>query len=436
MNKLLLIILLTSISCIDNQKDMLYFSSLHPTKSEKTIRADYFLVILWGQSLSLNSTSAPTVTPSGNNMLKFNGGIDQTPHELSILVPLTKQNDQLTMIMETMNKVIPDVDYVGCTPGLGGANISNFMKGTETYDKLMANVIQLKRIADSEGKTVNCPAIVWVHGENDTGDYNLNYYNDVLTLLSDLNSDIKATLNQTNDVYMLLDQMATHARYSMYPIIALQQLKLSTEYSDKVRRTISMYIGDYVTEQNVHGKTQTYQLMGVQAGNDLLGVVNGNMRNDFKIISHTYNNLKSTIQFEVPVEPLVFDTIEVNAQPDGNKGFKLFDVHLENDYTQNTISEAPVNITNVSIVSNNTIEIVYDSDPSGYRLTYGIIGTGWERVDGSGIPTTWAVGRRNGARGNLRDSAGNYQSVEIRDEEGLISYNRVDNWCPIFEIQL
>jgi len=403
---------------------------------------DYILIPTYGQSLSINSSSTPRIIPTSTKALQFSNGIFGTPNGSSTLVPLTISNDICTnvtnMIFSKMNVNSTSV-VVSTSPGLGGALMSALIRGTAPYNKLIAGVTQMKRIADSEGKTLIVPAIPYVQGESEMAYYvnNFNYTAALISLSDDLNTDIKAITGQCDDVVLLVSQVASHVDYGRYPRIAIQQYDASFN-SDKIWLSKSMYNGDYVVD-DVHGTTQLYGLMGARFGYQIYdGIIRGNTRstNGIRLRSHTYNALKSTLIFDVPVGPLVLDVNgDVTEQADGNYGFKLFDVfESTTDLSLNTISEPSAIITNVVLINSNTIEITYSESPVGSRLTYAVNGLEWQQV--TGVRDLGQTGRVEGARGNLRDNQGNTVKLVIRDDMGVEMFNDIHNWCPIFEIQL
>lgn len=405
---------------------------------------DYLYIPLYGQSLSLNNSATPTIDPVSSYSYMFGTSLTGTVGGGDVLNPLIKQNDTLTEMFEVIADLRPagiTSKLVGITPGLGGTTTVNLSRGTAPYAKLIGGITRLKAIADSEGKTVICPFIPYVQGEEEMrSDMDNTTYNDhIQTLQGQLETDIKAITGQVEDIPLLISQVASNTSYLRYPRIAIEQL-YEANNNPKIYLTKAMYMGDYASVTNVHGATQLYALNGAKFGywghRSILSKT-GDVSH-IKITSHSYSSLKSTITFDVPYPPLEFDTTEVNPLPDSNYGFKLFNVYEDpTNWANNTISAPVVSITNVSLTGSNTVEITYSADPSGSVLTYGVFdSTGkWANVTGGGFGTG-NNGRTLGNRGNLRDSMGNTFVRNIKDSVGATQHDAIHNYCPIFEIQL
>lgn len=401
---------------------------------------DYLFIPLYGQSLA-TSTNGVADPVSTLYCRQFSSGINVAPNNNSTLVPLEKLNDTITMCLNTIiqeRDVDDETVLVTSMMGIPGRTIEQLSQGTTIYDNFLLGVTQLKRIADEEGKTMNFPAICWMQGEaNILQDIDQSTYENKLTnFLTNLDLDVKAITGQSNAVKLMTYQVATHGDMGRYPRIAMEQLNASINnpniYLSKV-----MYVADYKPEPDeIHGEPQTYGLTGAKFGFQIYNEILSNaVKPVFSVKNHAYSNLKSVIIFNVPSKPLVFETTEVTPLSDGNFGFKLFDVfESSTDVSLNTISEPTAIITSIQITGVDTIEITYDSDPTGSRLTYGVFGLGWEQV--TGTQNLADTGRVNGARGNLRDSQGESVSIPIRDVALTEVFNKLHNYCPIFEIQL
>ena len=398
---------------------------------------DYYLLMTYGQSLSINTDSAPLIENQRVGISMFDSGVVADIPSDAYLVPYRKSNDTLISAVKTLDKYnYGKSKFILITPGIGGAPMVDLQKPSTGYDRIINAVTQAKRVADLEGVNVKVLPYFWIHGEQDTlnnqcgigGDYK----GAMKKLASDLNTDIKAITGQSEDVLMFTDSLASSSRYGRYPNLAMDMVIASKEDS-LIYFTAPLYMSDNASETNVHGSAQLYQHIGVNYGAKLLDVKQGLIA-----VSHSYSNLKSTITFNVPVPPLVLDTTQVNNLPDGNYGFKLFDRYLDptdcaaDGSGNSTISEPTSTITSVTIVG-NTVEITYDSDPTGSYLTYGVYGTGWQEVSGLLDNPNFKLGRVNGARGCLRDSQGSNIQIPIYDANGVLQHEDISNWCGIFE---
>ena len=106
-----------------------------------------------------------------------------------------------------------DCRFVTSTPGLSGAPIESFEKGTPVYERMLFSVRKAKEFSDKMGKTFCVPCMFWVQGEGNTGKPNYDDYKAKLLQLSkDANEDIKAITGQESDVVFFTYQMAPSIR--------------------------------------------------------------------------------------------------------------------------------------------------------------------------------------------------------------------------------
>jgi hypothetical protein len=117
--------------------------------------------------------------------------------------------------------------------------------------------------------------------------------------------------------------------------------------------------------------------------------------------SHIRQGNVCVVTFDVPSGPLVLDTTAVSNP--GNYGFALVDS-----------AGAALTISSVSQIGPDRIKIVAAASiPSGAKVRYA-----W------GDGATANSGPTTGARGNLRDSAG---------DRLMSDFGKLHNWCVIFE---
>jgi hypothetical protein len=322
---------------------------------------------------------------------------------------------------------------------LGGTCITDLSKGSATYNSLISQVQTAKNTASSLGKTFSVPAFCWAQGEEDyrAGGANganygttkyvpTEYSTKLIKLINDLNSDIKAITGQTDDVKCIMYQLASQNPYGRYPRIAIEQLKAAI-LDKRIILAKTMYDIEYDITDNVHVPNKTYRNIGNHYGIALFDAI---VKKEHKLpiypIKSTVVGTAIYIQFHVPIKPLVFDESWVSPLTDGKKGFNL--VNVTNEFTTSaTIAVSETTITNVELVSADTVKITMSGTPAaGTRLTYGVNGTGWDIVNGNTSTGTRRSGRTEGARGNLRDSQTYFNPVA--------NYFNLYNWSPIFEI--
>lgn len=418
---------------IPNVAAVIDYVDLNSSKTYKL--TDIILVPSFGQSLAggtdggSSTFSAPidiafTTGNVNSNVQDMNGGFIEAFKEAA-----NRNNFKLP----TGFKFMSSVAY------LGGTCITDLSKGTATYNSLISQVQTAKNTANSLGKTFSVPAFCWTQGEEDyraggsnganygTGKYIPTEYATKLSkLIDDLNADIKAITGQKEDVLCIMYQVASHNPYGRYPRIAIEQLKAAI-YDKRISLAKTMYDIEYNSADNVHAPNKTYRNMGNYYGIALFDAVVKKERRMpiYPIKSQRVGNVVY-IQFHVPVKPLVFDEVWVSPLADGKKGFNL--ITVTNEFTTSaTIATASTTITNVELISADTVKITMSGVPAtGTRLTYGVNGQGWDIINGNTSNGTRRSGRTEGARGNLRDSQTYFNPVS--------NYFNLYNWAPIFEI--
>lgn len=395
---------------------------------------DIILIPSYGQSLSIGTDGGATTFTSpvdlaftinnvNSNVQDMNGGYVETFKEMAM----------------QHNFVLPNgFKIMTCLGGEGGKSITQLSKGSTYYTTLINNIQTAKNMAESLGKSFSVPILCWTQGEEDyraggvASQYNTGIYipteysNKLITLLDDLNVDIKAITGQVDDVKMVMYQVASHNPYGRYPRIAIEQLKAAI-LDKRIILAKTMYDVEYNPADNVHAPNKTYRNMGNHYGISIFdAIINDNHRLPiYPVKSQIVGNILY-LQFHVPVKPLQFDETWVSPLADGKKGFNL--VTVMNEYTTAaTIASSPTTITNVEIISSDTVKITMSGVPvTGTRLTYGVNGTGSDVINGNTSTGIRRSGRTEGARGNLRDSQTYFNPVS--------NYFNLYNWTPIFEI--
>lgn len=395
-------------------------------KPKPKLPAIYCLLSEQGQSLSNSGASAVAVDMY--NIKTFAGGIN-TSYDPNIagaadayfgtgLVPCATSGTETQMkrlarvwkdLLRDENGIAiseQEVTFVINSAGAGGISLSAIADKTGIYYRRTLEAMRrLRDFAIAEGKTANCPVFVYVQGENsaDKADSIATHYAKLESLFDNLNADAKAIFNQQNDMQFIIYQIASFPQNPPATVnVPLAQLKIALEKTN-VHFGCAMYQIDYADA--LHGTTVTYQKMG-----GLMGVVAKRIISDevkmkpiypksWTIQSNTAGTLYTlAVRFDVPVEPLVFDT-SVNylyLSVPSNYGFSILSAGVEI-------------IQSASIEYGNTIVFVCSQNPSGKELTY-------------------AIGGRD-LGGNLRDSQG--EAIKIPTDAGMFPAH---NWAPIFKI--
>lgn len=310
-----------------------------------------------------------------------------------------------SLIASQNNVAVADQGFtlVTASPGEGGASWSALSNVTGIYYRRLLDLVRYgKDYAIALGQTFSCPVVTWIQGEN-TGDKNKTqqqYFDNLVTLFTSLNNDIKAITGQAEDVQFITYQTASFGRNSGSTGVPLAFLKAANEL-ENVHLGAVMYQYNYADA--VHLANTSYRNMYANIGAVAKKVVIDGEKwnhiypeNHFIQSNSSSNKWVLSIKMKVPVKPLVFDE-SINSRfttPPTNKGFSILNAGTEI-------------ISSVSVSQGDTINIVTNQNPVGLTLTYAIQGA----VSG----------------GNLRDSQGDFIKISQSDLEG-----RVDNWCPIF----
>jgi hypothetical protein len=372
-----------------------------------------------GQSLSTGGAGDPALTtsqPYNNEM--WNGGdiaswwsdFDNPIASIDHLVPLIEgvSHDDESHCSAFANSVSAlaradgrgsSQDSIGTSFGLGGTAYSGLKKGTAPYNSSIASVTRLKLLNNS----IRVPAIVCVHGETDGS---CAYIDKVVEWQSDYESDIKAITGQSGIIPMLISQVQSgecaSAGFPMPPEPTYTGMLGAYEQNPtKILLVNPKYIFPYVVG-GTHLTNQGYRWMGeYYAKAYYQHVVQGQQWSPLRptAVSIDSNHL-ITIQFYVPVPPLVFDTTNVAQLADGHYGFEWFTAGSE------TISSVQITDANAGIVQIQLSGAPVGGD--GFPLRYAYTGT--------------ATGPTTGCRGCLRDS----------DPSVGLDGNHLYNWCVHF----
>lgn len=407
--------------------------------------SDVYMIPCYGQSLAIN-TSAGASTFSYTESLCYNSSMVNT----NIQDMCAGIAESFRLMANYNNIELPEnFKIITCACGSGGTSVAGLSKGTTKYNELLNTIRTAKTNALSKGFTFNVPAFAWIQGEEDMrsggndnaygyGNFDPFKYKDRLKqLIDDLNKDIKEITGQTNDVYCISYQVASHTCYNRYPRIGIQQSELAEEYSRMILSKV-MYDVDYDETDQVHAPSKTYRYMGNCFGISAFNL--SVMHKPCYFVHPKYYQINGTemnIWFEVPVKPLVFDTELVRQLPDNNYGFNVYNVD-EQPGNAGTIVESSTRITSVEIIGDDIVRLKFNKTPvSGDTVTYAINGDYWQNINGSKVYTDGEVddgknksGRLYGSRGCLRDSQNikNYYKGSV--------YNDLYNWCVIFEIKI
>ena len=288
-------------------------------------------------------------------------------------------------------------------PGFGALTIVQLSKGTTHFSRMVQQAQYGLSLANAQGDTYAVQAVTWIQGESDylSGTTQAAYLSALNTLVSDIQTDLKAVTGQSKRIAVIGYQVASHINGASddIPDIALAQLECAEANANFFIAT-PMYHFPYADGFHLTGPGS--QWLGAYLGLAYKRIViDGEDWSPVRPIASVRQGSIAEVRFHVPKGRLVFDTTTVADQP--SKGFQLVDS-----------GGSPLTISNVEIVDFDRVRITAAASiPAGAKLRYA-----WQGNSAVGL-------------GNLRDTQGDTIAF---DPEGV---NRpLHNWCVIFERSL
>ena len=411
---------------------LLLFSYSVLVAQEKHLLTDINYVTSYGQSLSVGWTAIPIIsTKQKYNNIMFKGGVrlsetsgdrlSFTPLIESISgdrrrgeTPISGVFDYFTQIYGKDN----NIRFLGTASGVGGISIEGLKKGTNPFNSIKEDLIGGKRLCDKNGDTFSMPFFVWTQGETDQlNNRSIEWYKkEMSTLIKDIDALAKSVTNQKNDVYCFGYQMSTHLIYHKSnptdrPDIALAQLEMALCDSSNYIMTTPMYPFNY-SNDGVHLTAQSSKLYGAYVGYVSKKVIVDGVK--WKPIHATNYSVKHkrgkwsvTVDFSVPVSPLVIDTVLV-TNPE-SLGFSIVKSTGEK-----------INIESIRVSKKKSLIFNLKESPINATLRYGMTHNEYQKSSYT-----------SGARGCIRDSQGDKIKVIIAGKE-----YKMYNWLPFFELNI
>ncbi len=227
----------------------------------------------------------------------------------------------------------------------------------------------IKRLAGD--KTFGIGAVFLTHGESDAG--NANYINDMLTLWTDYNADLKAITGQTEDIPLFTSQQHGIFQYAMNP--SIRNIDLSTtlqwraglEQPGKIVCTGPKYQYPYA-QDFLHMTPLGYEMMGEKYAEVFYShVVLAKPWVPLQPLEETVarNGRVITVDFHVPVPPLAWDSeLPEPHQMDLTEWAQGRGFEVRSGTTRLTIES-------VTFVDDDTVQITTTTDvPAGATLGY------------------------------------------------------------------
>lgn len=389
-----------------------------------SLNTDFVHFNSYGQSLSIGGTGSKPTTVSSivqkYDSVMPNLGVRTADYagksKPTSFVPLVEKLSPDGTMGETLcsgccemfNQAINDIKTFtlhAIASGEGRQNVANLSKGSFYYKRFMNDIQTANSIAAGQGKTFSVGAIGWTQGEQDYDDgttYDV-YEAALLQLNIDTNADIRAITGQQNVIPFIVGQTSSQNRTTASmndPVVALAQLDACIN-NPNFTLASPMYMLDFIGD-NTHMDSTNYRILASYYGYAMKKFLMDGVKNFiYPARAHLSGNFV-TITFNVPVMPLVFDTVRV-ADP-GGFGFSAKDS-----------AGTAITVNTVEIISGNTVKIGCANPPSS--ISYAINGKAKR------------AGRLLGPRGCLRDSQGN----TIIFDPGGTNWP-LHNWAPIFEL--
>ena len=257
------------------------------------------------------------------------------------------------------------------------------------YNASLFEARAIQRLATAQSQTYGIGAIFLTHGETDAG--NTQYEDQMIQLLSDYNTDLKAITGQTEPILLFTSQQHSSgftagARTGNMPVTNAEW-RVGIDHPDQAVCTGPKYQYPYFTDQ-IHLVSRGYDLLGEKYGEVYFQKVV--LGNDWKPLQPTTVERAGaviTVHFDIPVPPLAWDESimpvfqgALLAEWRDGRGFEV------------RVDQTPIAIDSVDIVG-DTVQITCAADvPAGATVGYAATSDG---VDITG------VSRR---RGQLKDS--------------------------------
>lgn len=278
------------------------------------------------------------------------------------------------------------IDYitVHTVVGESGQGMNVIKKGaTDTgstgraYAASLFEVEAIKRLAATAGKTYGVGGIMITHGETDAG--NTNYQNELRQMWSDYNTDLRAITGQSQKILLFTNQQHSCPNTGT-SASTLAQWLVGVNYPDDIICTGPKYQYPYAGD-GIHLNANGYQQLGEKTGQVYYEKV---------ILGHDWRPLQPinvertsstviTVDFHVPVEPLVWDTTlpaphqSALTEWRNGKGFEVY-----------TTGGSRITIASVAISGNSVIITCANPLPaSGVKVGYAFTGGGDKRANGT-----------------------------------------------------
>ena len=382
-------------------------------------RTDHMQIIVDGQSLSRGVNAVPAISlaqPYQNLMLA--GGVRRRPtesgYDATAFAPLVEfetsgegESPAAGLCNGVTRRAIADgesaADWVmiGTSAGRSGRSVEQLspppMGSSNDFENIVQIVTDSKRVSDTMGKSYSVWAYAWAQGETNyivdpaytNSPYQYMQYQ--LNLFDTLTERVVGITGQKFKPYLFSYQVAAHRRYNRDSMpIALAQWRISRQRADVVL-AVPAYILK-VASDNLHLTNEASWLMGEYKSRAMYTTMvrRGGKWRPLEPVSVDWKADHIDIKFHVPRGELVLDDALATLTP--NFGFDVREGEVL----------APDLITSVTITAPDSIRLALSRPAAANAvLSYA-----------RGRPGDAAhSGPATGARGNLRDTHGLYDTA-------------------------
>jgi hypothetical protein len=294
---------------------------------------------------------------------------------------------------------------LSATVAVGGTTYVNIKSGTVSYDNLLRTVRRGAFIAACNGLAYDVPAVCWKHGEsNSSGTSEATYKSNLVTLASDLRTDIQAITGQASGPVLVTSQYTSWGKFSVTQSgVALALLTAAIDNPTHIICAGPDYILDHASD-NIH----LSNIGALHSGEYYARAVKEFLADGSWLPLYPTAAVRTgdtiVATFNVPVEPLVLDTTTLTNP--GNYGIEWID---------NGDGNTPT-ISSVTVTGDDELTIVLSTTPTGTGQKLGFART---------VALNTGSDINVGPRTNIRDSS---TDVSIYDAAPLY------NWCCVSEI--
>jgi hypothetical protein len=289
------------------------------------------------------------------------------PENIAGETPHSAMANEITALV----RAAADRDFVGVHSEVGenGQCLIYLKKNAEqkgvngrSYAAALIETKAIARLARAAGKTYGVGALIVTHGECDAG--NTNYESELYQLWSDYNADLSAITGQKQKIQMIVSQQNSCNDRSAS---TLAQWKIGVDHPADIVCSGPKY--QYPSAEGIHLTAEGYRLLGEKYGQIYFErVILGRDWQPLQPISVKRHGAVITVQFHVPVPPLVWDAQFQAPHPSiaewrAGKGFEVY-----------TASGARVAITSVAIAGDAVIITCAAEPGPNARVGYAMIG--------------------------------------------------------------